>query len=104
MITKNYVNRYTRRLYKFLDQGHRITFRKMKKDRGEITTENLPTELVLDPRDQVISTLIHETLHYFYPEAPEKWIIDTENKIIAKLTNRQVKNIIQRLAKNISTG
>lgn len=101
-VTKHYVDRYVHRLYKFLAEGHKISFRKMRYTRGHIYTYTFPTEIWLDPRDQVISTLVHETLHYFYPEASETWILEMERKILTKLTARQVRNIICRLADNIS--
>jgi hypothetical protein len=100
-VTKPQVNRYITKLYRFLEQGHRITFRKMRKDRGSILVEIYPTEIHLDPRDEVISTLVHETLHYFYPEASEEWILSMEDGIVKKLTHRQVRNIIRCMGNNI---
>jgi hypothetical protein len=101
-VTKPYVDRYTQRLYRFLADGHKISFRKMRNSRGHVYTNIFPTEIWLDPRDEIISTLVHETLHYFYPEASEAWILRMESKIVAKLTPRQVRNILCRLADNIS--
>ena len=100
-VTKDDVSRFTRRLYKFLDNGHKIEFRRMRSIRGFIFTEEYPTLICLDPSDKVISTLIHEALHYFHPDESEEWILKMESKIVRRLSERQVKNIIRRLAKNI---
>lgn len=100
-LTKTDITRYTRKLYRFLEQGHKVTFRKMRNDRGSILIRIHPTEIHLDPRDEVISTLVHETLHYFYPEATEEWILEMERKIVHKLTDRQIRNIIRRLSNSL---
>lgn len=101
IVTKEYVNRYTRKLYKFLNAGHKINFTKQTTTRGYIYVDVPVTEVHLDPRDRVISTLVHETLHYFYPKASETWILEMERKIVRQLTDRQVKNIIRCLAKSL---
>jgi hypothetical protein len=99
--TKDAVNRFTRKLYRFLDDGHKVEFRRMRTTRGLIFTHEYPTRVSLDPRDNIISTLIHEALHYFYPEASETWVLRMESKIIHSLSERQIRNIIRRLAQNI---
>jgi hypothetical protein len=110
-VTKDQVNRYTRKLYRFLDkfleEGHQIKFKKMRTNVGELRTgpylelHEGPAIITLDHRMDVISTLVHETLHRFYPFANEEWILDMEKKIMNKLTERQVKNIIKKLGQAI---
>jgi len=99
--TREQVNRFTSKLYKFLDDGHRLEFRRMRGYRGWIFTDKNPTHVLLNPSDNLIPTLIHEALHYFYPKASETWVLKMEAKIAGKLTERQIRNIIRRLAKNI---
>jgi hypothetical protein len=96
MATKMEVRNYTRKLYRFLDEGHRITFKRLRKYRGSILTHQFPTQLHLDYRNELIPTLIHESLHYFYPEKSEAWILEHEKIISNRLTERQVKNILKR--------
>lgn len=100
-ITAVPVNQFTKKLYKFLNDGHTFKFRKMGHLRGHIYTHTFPTEIHLDHRSTLISTLIHEALHYFYPEASETWILKMERKLINEITDRQVRNIIRRWAQNI---
>ena len=100
-VTKTHVNRFTRKLYRFLDEGHEFKFRKMKYLRGHVYTHNFPTEVHLDFRENIISTLIHEALHYFYPDASETWVLTMEKRIVNQLTDRQVRNILRRWAQNI---
>lgn len=99
--TKDEVNRFTRRLYRFLDAGHKVEFRRMKHTRGVIFTRTNPTRVSLDPRANIIPTLIHEALHYFYPDATETWVLRMESTIVRGLSERQIRNIIRRLAQNI---
>lgn len=99
--TKAEVNRFTRKLYRFLDDGHKVEFRRMRSLRGWIVTEHYPTHVSLDPTDKIIPTLIHEALHYFHPQASETWVLRMEAKIVRSLSERQIRNIIRRLAKNI---
>ncbi len=100
-VTKAQVNRYTSKLYRFLNDGHKIEFKKMRYDRGSIMVDTHPTTLQLDPRDQLVPTLIHETLHYFYPTASEEWVLKMEDKIFRQLTERQIRNILRCLSNNI---
>ena len=100
-VTQDHVRRFTRKLYRFLDEGHDFKFRKMSRLRGHIYTQNFPTEVHLDHRDSILSTLIHEALHYFYPEASETWVLTMERKIVNRLSDRQVRNILRRWAQNI---
>lgn len=107
-VTKDQVDRYIRKLYKFLDEGnHKINFKKMRNYVGELNTgpwlelDEGVAIITIDHRCELLSILIHETLHRFHPTQPEEWILAMESKIINKITNRQVKNIIKRLAKNI---
>lgn len=100
--SKSDVDKFTRKLYKFLSNGHKIKFKHMRSTRGIIFDYTAAKSTVhLDPRDEIIPTLIHETLHYFYPDASESWILRTESKIISKLTPRQTRNILRRLADSI---
>jgi hypothetical protein len=100
-VTKNHVGRFTRKLYRFLDEGHDFKFRKMPHRRGQIYIDYKPTEIHLDHRDPILPTLIHEALHYFYPQASETWVLTMERKIVNQLSDRQVRNILRRWAQNI---
>ena len=97
-VTETDVKKYLRKLYRFLGEGHTITFKKLKAHRGFIYL-NEPFVLVeLDHRDHVISTFVHEFLHYAHPEWEEYKILELETALMKKLSVRQVKNIFKRLA------
>lgn len=98
------VNSFIRKLYRFLDSGHKIGFKPLRGLHGIIFLEEFddqPTsaEIILDPRKAVFSTVIHEVIHYIYPEWCETDVLRYEAEIVNNLTERQVKNIIKRLAR-----
>lgn len=94
--TRNDVYRYTTDLYKFLRSGHGVQFKKMRVYRGEIDTKT--HAIVLDHRDEIVSTLVHEYLHHRYPNWAEKQVLEAETVIMTKLSQRQICNIIKELA------
>ncbi|RPI88710.1 MAG: hypothetical protein EHM41_00105 [Chloroflexi bacterium] len=51
--------------------------------------------LQLNPCKDIMATLIHESLHGLYYDTPEKRIIELENAIMAKATDRQFKNLLK---------
>lgn len=97
-LPKEMVQGYTRKLYKFLGDGHYIKLRKLRILRGFIETDDNPTELVLDYRDKLVPTLLHEFLHYQHPDWSETRILKMESELVNSLTIRQVRNIIKRFA------
>lgn len=99
-LTRDEVYAYTTKLYKFLREGHSITFRRLHHSyMGEITYDERGTAYVkVDHRDKMFSTLLHEFLHYAHPKWSETKVLEMERKLVNALTPRQVKNIIKRLA------
>ena len=101
-LTRSQVHTYTRKLYRFLRDGHLIEFRKLRVYRGFIHfSASKSTRVELDPRDRVLSTLIHEFLHYQHPDWSESKVLNMERKLINNLSSVQVRNIIKRLAEAI---
>jgi len=100
-LSRTEVSQFTRKLYKFLKDDHKIEFKKMRAYVGQIETETYPTVILLDHRKDLIPTLIHEALHYFYPDASETWVLKMEKKIVSQLSQQQVRNIIRCLGQNI---
>lgn len=52
--------------------------KKMKNDEGSCNW----TDIDLDPRCSILSTAVHECLHYLNPEWSEKRVLYTEEKIL----------------------
>lgn len=66
-----------------------------KKSRGQYWTDR--NRIDLDPRNEIISTLIHEVSHAIWPKLTENQIIAKENEIIHKLSHKQIANIVYEL-------
>lgn len=54
--------------------------------------------IFIDYRREFISTLIHECIHYIYPEYSETRVITEEKMVMNTITPRQVRNILKRFA------
>lgn len=88
-------NRFTRDLYKlFRDKPKIFHVTKLKSARGYCHQDIERIEL--DYRDEIISTLIHEAIHFIYPDMVEEDVLKQESLLINSLSPRQVRNIIKR--------
>lgn len=100
-LTRPEVQAYTKKLYRFLREGHSIKFRKLPSTYVGVIYryENTKiSEVEVDHRDKMFSTLLHEFLHYVHPKWSETKILEMERKLVNALSPTQVKNIIKRLA------
>jgi len=93
--TKIDKDQFVRKLYKlFREKPNIFHVKKLKAARGYC---HLETERIeLDYRDEIISTLLHEALHFIYPELSEELVLKNEHDLINSLSPRQVRNIIKR--------
>lgn len=101
MTKKQEATKYVRKIYKFLKSKQQIRFSKMTKLRGYIEfyeNKKHNSLVVLDHRSDVISSLIHEFIHLEHQDWTEEQVLELEDKIINSLSNRQIKNLIKRLA------
>lgn len=87
--------RFTRELYKlFREKPNIFHVKKLKSARGYCHTTIERIEL--DYRDEIISTLLHEAIHFLYPDMSEEQVLKNEHELINTLSPRQVRNIIKR--------
>lgn len=54
--------------------------------------------IYLDYRRDLVSTLIHEFIHYMYPDWSETKVLREESRIVNALSVSQVKNILKKYA------
>jgi hypothetical protein len=101
---------YKRKIHKFLNEGHKIQLKKMKKLRGEIRFYLLEdnsidrgskAHIILDHRQPLLSTFVHEFLHWEHPDWSEEKVLQVEAKLMNTLTERQFTNIMKKLAQNL---
>lgn len=95
------VHRYTRKLYRFLRERPKFTFKHMRVYRGWIDLDDSPVTVTLEPRSAILTTLIHEFLHHEHPDWSESRILRMEDTLMNSLTERQVRNVVKRFAEAI---
>jgi len=89
----------TRRLYR-LFKKHPEMF-ELKKLRNNSGYYNFPTKISkpkieIDYREDIISTIVHEACHHWYPDWTETEIREAERNIINQLSIKQIKNVIKK--------
>lgn len=90
---------YTRSFYRFLERGCTFTFKRMKETAGEIEGWDREGKVIitLNPKCDVVSTMMHEYLHWRHPTFCESHIRRLEKKLMNSLSDRQIKNILKRV-------
>ena len=87
--------KFTRRLYRFIrHHPENIEFKKFYNGwAGSYDYDT--TEIELDYRRDVVSTLVHEFLHHIQPDWNHTKIRTWESRMMNSLTPRQYKNILR---------
>ena len=101
VLTKEEVQGYTKKLYRFLREGHTIRFQKLPSEYMGIIhwyeDNSAPVHIEVDYRNQMFGTLLHEFLHYIHPTWKETQVLEMEERLVNALSRTQVKNILKRL-------
>lgn len=103
MVDSLFLKKFISQLYGFLQEGHTLRVTKLRLFAGKIDfwldkEAHKPVTVTIDHRQDLLSTLIHEFLHYQYPEWSEDKVAETEKLIVNKLSQRRVKNILKRFS------
>ncbi len=86
---------YLHRVYRLLKSDKAtIVFKKMRTKRGETDQKTI----WLNPRESILPTFIHECLHVLYWHWSETKVEKCAMQIFNRLTPRQTKNLLLRLA------
>lgn len=98
--TKKQIYYITNRLYKELRKNtDDIVLRKMRAAQGQYDYGT--DKITIDYRRDLLSTLIHEYLHKWHPNASETWVLQNERLIINALTTCQIKRILYEFANSL---
>lgn len=77
---------------------HLFTIKKLHVCTGYCGVDSENEDVIaVDYRKELVPTLVHETLHYFYPNYCETKVYALERKICNNLTNQQIKKILLTL-------
>lgn len=89
---------FTRRLYRlFKEKPFIFELKKLKGARGYCFDDL--SKIEIDYREEVISTLVHEALHYIKPDWKEKRVRFNEIYLMQRFSKTQIKNILKRFSK-----
>jgi len=99
--SKKQIYYITKKLYDLLksDSTH-VHFQKLYSNVSG-TYEETTHDITIDYRRDIISTLIHESLHHWHPSWNETKVIRHESLIINALSPLQIRNILRAIGKNI---
>jgi len=79
----------------------KIRFSWIEDKKSYVYGECFGDEIVINPYDAVVATLIHEMIHWKHPEINERSTVRLEENIHAQLTMRQKKHLINLLLKKV---
>lgn len=89
----------TSKIYKFLKENpDNITISKFKARNLEGLYDPDTCLITLDPRKELLPTLIHELIHHWHDDWDEKRVVKEEHKVVRSLSLSQMKHIIKFLA------
>lgn len=91
-IKKVNISYFLCKLYKDLKENPEIfQICKLRAMHGDCDYEKIR----IDYRKDLYATLIHEYLHYIYPDFSETKVLLEERRIINKMSLKQIKNLIK---------
>ena len=92
---------FVRKIYRLMDTRPEIF---KVKDLGNGTAGHCMddgSEIAVHYKHDLLSTLIHEVVHYYYPGWSERKVLRTEKYIINNITARQATNILKRFTQTL---
>ena len=98
---KETLHRIMSRLYTEMREYGNISFKKLHGKVGTFSWDG-DDVVVVDYRKDMLPTIIHEFLHKWHPDRPEKWVIAEESRIINALSLKQIRNFVRVLAEVFS--
>jgi len=98
--TKRELYRITSKIYNlFKTQPELFKLKKLHIAQGWcITDEKCDDMILIDYRYEMVSTLIHECIHYLYRDMPESYVLEMEKNVVNQLSIKQIRSLIKRFA------
>jgi len=99
--SKKEIYKFTKKLYNLLrNHSDHIYFKKLYSNvYGQYNDQT--QDITIDFRRDIISTLVHEALHHWYPDWSETKVLKHESLIMNALSARQIKNILRIIGETI---
>lgn len=71
-----------------------VGFFKLKKLKGAMGYCEWEQGITLDYRRELFATLIHECIHYLYPDWSETQVLYAERRVVNTITSKQVAKLL----------
>jgi len=99
MLNRIESDKHLRKIRKVLrekNKDHKIQLRKIRFNDGYLLTRSDgKIEIVIDFRTDVLSTVLHESLHKIYPNWSERRVLIFEKELTDTMTARQAINLLK---------
>lgn len=83
-----------KRIHAVLSNGRRVELNGRIRALGYCDTEHI----WLNPKGDILPTLLHEALHILYPDKIEESIIIMERSLSKSMSDRQWRNLLKKLS------
>lgn len=102
VLTNPQVYRITHQIYSFLEKGEtKIIWKNLHNECFYGYCDEESDDIVIDPRKELLSTVVHEILHKIHDYWTETKVRQWERKIMNALTPKQVTHLIKVIAKSL---
>ena len=92
--TEKEINRYFKKIVKSFNNLKYIKLQNLRGLRGYWVSQGKERFILLDPREPLLPTLVHELCHNIFEDLPEKDILTLEYSLVNVLKPRQYKKFI----------
>ena len=100
-MTKARADYYLRRCYRLLEDPDTIVHLRKLPQNIHGMAMGCADVMVVDPRRDVLSTIVHECFHIMFPAWSETKVLKHESGVVNKMTKRQWRNLIERVARKV---
>lgn len=98
MIYRDNIDSFIRKIYRLLDTKPEIF---SIKDLGDKTAGECDEEIRIHFKHDVISTLVHEVIHYLHPDWSERAVLSAEKYIMNNISPKRATNILKKFTKTL---
>jgi len=92
-----HIDSFIRRVYRLLDEHpHLIDLKKIRGAAGEFNPSDLTIKI--NYQHDIISVLIHECIHFYYPKWSETKVLKHEAYLMRQMGHRRAVNLLKRFA------
>jgi len=101
MIYRDNIDSFIRKMYYLMDTRPEIFKVKNLGDKTAGHCMDDGSEIAVHYKHDIVSTLIHEVIHYLHPDWSEKAVLGAEKYLINNISPKRATNILKRFTKTL---